>query len=91
MSGPVSSAKVTKPEHKLYRVVDRYVAEMDRGKSWGIRAKKERLDCFDYLMELLGREFNFTSLDVTEAGFVKDALMRTPKNRQKMMVLPITT
>src|SRR5690606_17349886 len=62
----------------------KYVAEMDRAQAWGIRAKEERQDCFDYLSELLGDGFNFASMDVAKARYIKETLSVTPANRRKM-------
>jgi integrase len=77
-------AGFTRPEHRLKNVVAKYVAEMDRAQAWGIRAKEERQDCFDYLSELLGEGFNFASMDVAKARYIKETLSVTPANRRKM-------
>lgn len=88
-SSPSRSSKVAGPyiptdERKLSYLIAKYVEERDKEKAWGnIRTKEERIACFNYLLEILGSEVEFSSLDVTQARFVKDVLLKTPVNRNK--------
>lgn len=68
----------------LEDVIDKYIAEMDVAASWGIRAKEERISCFAYLMELLGKDFIFSQMNGSKARYVKECLSRTPSNRNKI-------
>ncbi len=85
---PADTAKpalrFARPEHRLQHIVTKYMKEMQKAQAWGIRAKEERQDCYDYLIELLGEDFNFTNMDTAKARYVKDILIETPANRRKM-------
>ncbi len=87
-NAPADTAKpalrFARPEHRLQHIVTKYMKEMQKAQAWGIRAKEERQDCYDYLIELLGEDFNFTTMDTAKARYVKDILIETPANRRKM-------
>lgn len=71
-------------DNKLDRVIDKFMAEMVKSKAWGLRATDERRDCFDYLIEFLGKDFDVPRFDIVTARGVKDALQKTPTNRNKI-------
>lgn len=81
---PAARYMLAKPENRLERVIEKFIAEKTAEKAWGIRAKAERVDCFAYLMELLGKDFDVPRLDIVTAREVKECLQKTPLNRAKM-------
>lgn len=87
-SSPINSNTVTrllpKPENRLDNVIDKFMTEMAKSQTWGIRATEERRDCFEYLMELMGRDYDIPRFGVIEARGVKEALQKTPVNRSKL-------
>ena len=72
-----------KPEHRLSVICDKFIKDQKRSGSWGGRALEERVACLDYLMELLGKNFDLLKLDNDKMRYVKDMLLATPTNRSK--------
>lgn len=83
-NGAPTVRKLARPENRLDRVAEKYVTEMTKAAVWGIRATEERKDCFKYLQELLGVDFDVPRFDVITARGVKEALQKTPVNRNKL-------
>lgn len=75
---------LARPENRLEQVIEKFMAEMAKSEAWGIRATEERKSCFDYLMELVGKDFDLPRFDVIMARSVKEALQKTPVNRGKL-------
>jgi len=75
--------KVAKPENKLERVIAKHTAEMNKAGVWGIKSVGEREDAFNYLCDMLGRDYDMMRFDVPTAREVKDILLQTPANRNK--------
>ncbi|MDP7141681.1 MAG: hypothetical protein QF692_01980 [Alphaproteobacteria bacterium] len=76
--------ELAKPEYKLSVIVEKYLADMERTGTWGIRATEERVSCLNYLIEFLGEGYDFLRIDGDAARKVKEALMGTPTNRSKL-------
>ncbi len=68
----------------LEDVIKKYITDKKRGNEWGGRASQEKIDQFNYLTELLGKEFNFCAIDSAKARYVKETLIETPTNRNKL-------
>lgn len=79
-----AASRFARPEHRLGNIVKTFMAEMDKAQVWGIRTRVERKDCYDYLLELLGENFNIVAMDAAKARYIKEALMATPVNRRKI-------
>jgi len=82
-----------RPELRLKNISEKFIEENKRTGSWSVRALEERIDCLNYLQEVVGPDFDFASFDNDTARFVKDTLLKTPKNRNKMLAtrgLPLT-
>lgn len=70
-----------KPSHQLQTVINKYVAELEgKQKPDSLKDKK---DCLECLIELLGIECPIGSIDGDKAREVKEQLMRLPYHRNK--------
>lgn len=71
-------------KNKLSDVIDKFIEEMRLTNAWGVRAEEERISCLDYLIEFLGGDTDVSQVSILTAREVKEALLRTPKNRKKI-------
>ena len=79
--------KLAIPKYRLSNVIDKYRKEKLRTNSWGPRAKDEFNTSIAYLLEFLGEEIDILDVDIPVAREVKEALMATPKNRNKIKAI----
>ncbi len=73
------------PSEPLSLIIEKFTEEMMTAGIWNPKAAMEREDCFVVLTGLLGKNIGFRSISMPEARTVKEALMRLPKNRNKMV------
>ncbi len=76
---------VSAPSEPLSLIIAKFTEEMTTAGIWNPKAVMEREDCFAVLTGLLGADIAFRNIAMPEARTVKEALMRLPKNRNKMV------
>lgn len=74
---------ITKPKHTLKKVIVEFMRDKEMESAWGSRAKDERKTCFDLLLEIFGEDYAVAQIDHEQARYVKDILLKLPKNRAK--------
>ncbi len=84
-SMPVSgktTSRVNRSELKLENVIAAYLKD-NEGKI-GNRGYREKQDCTNYLLEVFGEDCLITDIDYPKVREVKDMLVGTPANRNKL-------
>ncbi len=71
-----------KLEYSLSHVIGKYLSET-KG-TIKPSSYKDKKACLDYITELLGKDYPITKLDGAKARYVKECLIKTPKNRGKL-------
>lgn len=69
-------------ELKLSAIIQAYLKEYKGDKE--ARGYKDKCDCIDYLVEVFGKDFLITDIDYPQMRKVKDMLINTPTNRNKV-------
>ncbi len=73
-----SASRVNSSELKLSNVIKGYLAELKPNSA------REKVDSIKYLVEALGDQCCITEIDYSKARKVKEMLMKTPLNRNKL-------
>lgn len=77
-------AHARRPDRQLKLLCEKFLAENRNAGTWKVRPYEERVSCLNYLQEWLGEDFSIVDLDDDVARDVKEALIKTPKNRKKI-------
>lgn len=71
-----------KPSEGLFKVVDRYVEEQEKGKCWTTKSTVEYTACLNLMKDFFG-DIPVKSIDHAKMRKYKEALMKLPPNMKK--------
>ena len=81
---PVAALHKSEPVVSLEQVIDSFIAEQQRGKRWAVKTQLDKDQYFGLLKEIIGPAIDIRSVAALQARQVKDAVLRYPKNRNKL-------
>ncbi|ODT14337.1 MAG: hypothetical protein ABS35_35040 [Kaistia sp. SCN 65-12] len=81
---PIASLQQSVPVVSLELVIENFIAEQQRGKRWAAKTQLDKDQYFGLLKEILGPSIDVRSVAALQARQVKDAVLRYPKNRNKL-------